>query len=799
MRMNAVIKKQSQMKRSLSVIALTLLIVFAHSSKETFAFQDHIIGLKNGMTLQGGMTARQEYRTEGTAKPGIAILIVDNGIRRVFTNNKNVISDELERPVVEEFELPQLGVQGDPELIALGPIIKKTPFDQYGRRMTQIVAPKGLATVQQAITRINPTYAVIRTKDTDRATYRKLEMRISTSSLPRRTLSRILRHAINPTIQNERLRIVDFYQQAERYRDAEAELGEIIKQWPELADDKKILISQLRQAWANQLVREIRNRVNVGQRELARMIIDRFPTREVADDILFNVGDIRDKLDEYDRRKVKIADEVTKAFERYKKGKTLEKKRADKIDRFVTEIESELCVENFARLAPFMTFAGEEDISTDESIAFALSGWVLGGDNVIENVEVAFSLYEARDYIKGYLAAENVVRRDEFLEKLKGTEGFAVEKISQIIQHLGPILESEEENETKGLYQIGVKWSPDEPPVKYWVQLPPNYNPHREYPCVLTLCGTGTSALQQIDWWAGNYNQEQKIRLGEAARHGYIVIAPEWKARGQSKYKYSLREHSKVLSSLRDAFRRFSINTDKVVITGHSMGGTAAWDIGFSHPDLWAGVIPIVATSDKYMEHYHSNPRYNLGAYFVHGEKEFDALRVNSRHFNNYLPKPHYDVMVVEYRGRGHEHFYEEITKLCEWIDLHQRNWTPRKFENVKSARPWDNFFWFIELAKVRENSVVLPEEYDLQKKKNELKAAKLTTISGEVLEVNKLRFKTTAVRNRILFSPDYIDFERPIFINGKVVEVEPDPIFLLEDVRRRGDRKRQFWQAKEM
>ena len=48
-----------------------------------------------------------------------------------------------------------------------------------------------------------------------------------------------------------------------------------------------------------------------------------------------------------------------------------------------------------------------------------------------------------------------------------------------------------------------------------------------------------------------------------------------------------------MLNSLRDACRRFSVDSDRVFISGHSMGGDAAWDLGTAHPDLWAGMIPI--------------------------------------------------------------------------------------------------------------------------------------------------------------------------------------------------------------
>ena len=50
----------------------------------------------------------------------------------------------------------------------------------------------------------------------------------------------------------------------------------------------------------------------------------------------------------------------------------------------------------------------------------------------------------------------------------------------------------------------------------------------------------------------------------------------------QKSYEFSAREHGAVLYALRDAYRRFSLDTDRVFLTGHSIGGNAAWDIGLA-------------------------------------------------------------------------------------------------------------------------------------------------------------------------------------------------------------------------
>ena len=166
--------------------------------------------------------------------------------------------------------------------------------------------------------------------------------------------------------------------------------------------------------------------------------------------------------------------------------------------------------------------------------------------------------------------------------------------------------------------------------------------------------------------------------MGQASRHGYIVIAPAWTSKGQRKYHYSAKEHAAVLYTLVDALQRFAIDTDRIFLTGHTLGGDAVWDIGLAHPDVWAGVIPIGATakyddkSPQYVSFYWQNARH-VPLYFVGGAKDGARLGLNSRDHNRYLTRGEIDAMIVEYLGRGHESYYDEILELFRWMNLHER------------------------------------------------------------------------------------------------------------------------------
>ncbi len=247
----------------------------------------------------------------------------------------------------------------------------------------------------------------------------------------------------------------------------------------------------------------------------------------------------------------------------------------------------------------------------------------------------------------------------------------------------------------------------------YYVQLPPEYDPHRRYPAIVTLHGSGTTPAQQVDWWAGGVDDKNE-RRGQATRHGYIVIAPAYGKLHQGHYEYSLREHQAVLDSLRDACRRFSIDTDRVFLSGHSMGGDAAWDIGLAHPDLWAGVIPIAARCDKYCDLYWQNAKY-VPMYCIGGELDTAKVIKNNLSLDRYMLRG-FPITAVEFLGRGHEHFSDEIQNIFDWMGRYRRDFFNRDFECV-SMRPWDNYFWWVEMAGMPQRSMVDPVDWDARRR----------------------------------------------------------------------------------
>lgn len=841
-----------------------------------------VITLKNGMRLEGSVDRLGSLGADalkGKAVGEVAtkeIVIVDDDLRRIFVGQKQVQTvGDSQLSGFERIKLQQPVAAAGPSIASVGPIVRVQPFDKYGRRIFTMTGNKGNIDVIQGITEITPTYTKVEALTTSRFQY-VWTMRIATSSIPRETLSEILMHRIDRKNPEQRLSIVRLYVQGQRIQDARAELESLIEDFPNLADLQD-QVKSLRQIGATTLIKEIELRREAGQHLLAINMLTNFPTDGIAGETVLKA---RDTLAEYEAVKAKGERILQLMVEHHGKIENADsKKRAQVI---CEEIAQEMNIHSFDRMADYLRLENDPKLSAEQKLSLAISGWLLGSGNGIDNLAVSLSLVQVREQVRKYLVSKNQPERDAALQALQSLEGSTPEYLAKIIAHMKPPMatfarapeaaegkpsevpvaaepvakpaekpadaavdppaaaprnvpapppllqkpaagglldknlpamapvvkpkqpEGKEVATDRGVSPAGVQ-SPhggiagllklqttgieEDPFITYYVQLPPEYDPYRRYPCIVTLNGAGTTPIQQVDWWAGPHNAKAGTRYGQATRHGYIVIAPVWTREHQRDYEFTIREHAAVLRTLRDACRRFSIDTDQVFLSGHSMGGDAAWDIGLAHPDLWAGVIPIVARSEKYIPRYSENGR-NLPMYFVCGEKDGDKWPANATDWERYLKFVGYDSMVVQFQGRGHEHFHDEIQNLFEWMNLHRRDFFPKKFA-ANSLRPWDKYFWFVELDAIPEVSMVPPQKWPPP---SGTLAAK---VEASILPTNGVSVDSSSTKATVWLSPEIVNFTTKPFVTfrGKrEMKIQPDVSVLLEDVRTRSDRQHPFW-----
>src|SRR5947208_1981325 len=166
----------------------------------------------------------------------------------------------------------------------------------------------GPVSVVQGITKITPLYTQIEglSGGTKPIVW---DMRIATSSIPRETLNHVLSNAVKPTDLEGRLQVVRLFINSERYHDAGAQLEEIIKAFPERKDLQQD-VRELRQLGARLILKEIQLRAKAGQHELARSLLGKFPSDNVASETLQQVRELLARYAEEDARRKSLIDEL---------------------------------------------------------------------------------------------------------------------------------------------------------------------------------------------------------------------------------------------------------------------------------------------------------------------------------------------------------------------------------------------------------------------------------------------------------------------------------------------------------
>ena len=138
---------------------------------------------------------------------------------------------------------------------------------------------------------------------------------------------------------------------------------------------------------------------------------------------------------------------------------------------------------------------------------------------------------------------------------------------------------------------------------EYELFVPPGYRDGRAWPLLVTLHGFKGNAG---DFFRNTFGLARDHENGETleghGRHGLaptsgpmIVIAPT--GRGQSFYRHA--GEVDVLEAMADVERRFSVDPDRVYVTGGSMGGTGAAYLPYRNPDLFAASAALAGYHDQ--------------------------------------------------------------------------------------------------------------------------------------------------------------------------------------------------------
>ena len=203
---------------------------------------------------------------------------------------------------------------------------------------------------------------------------------------------------------------------------------------------------------------------------------------------------------------------------------------------------------------------------------------------------------------------------------------------------------------------------------QHYAVLPPkNFSSDSFYALIMSCHGASVEAINQVK----SYSQKDWA----------YVVAPT----NRRRYGFDWQDWGEIdfFEVLEDMKKNLKIDTNKIYLTGHSMGGHGVWHIGLSHPDLFAAIAPSAGwiSSPLYIPWFlqrseifaepdqikfrdmvlrkDNTPLFlenalNLPIYILHGGADDNVPPIQGRIMAQFLKELKYDFIYNEIEGKGH-------------------------------------------------------------------------------------------------------------------------------------------------
>lgn len=624
----------------------------------------------------------------------------------------------------------------------------------------------------------------------------------------------------------KRFRIYRFLVQAGWYDKAAAELDTIVRESPEQKEKVETAREGLKKLLAYQFVDLLEEAHKNGRHHWVQAKLASFPQEGMEEKLIARIDALR------------------ATYETANKKLTLARRYLDELPGRLTDpvyralfkeaaaaIRSELDPDTVSRLEAFIGLAKQAeqqqqqqqhrtpDQTPEQLLALAISGWHLGNSSSESKVETAVRLWRSRQFVLDYQRAPSAGSRQHLVAAYDSKQGVPVDELAQVIRSLPPPEPFDQIQLKKEPWAAGAL--PFRPAALYWgllatqkllppmtyslraespanfrkgpsylLRLPSEYHQTRSYPVLFVLHEGGEKPEDMLKRWSTL-----------AAQHGYFLVSPQW-SNGLSKtYEYSAEEHQAVLEVLRDLRRHFQIDSDRVFLFGLGEGANMAYDVGLSHPDLFAGVLTMGGAPHTFAKAYKQNAQY-LPFYVVDGNYDGDTAKENRQQFEYWVGHSFYPALYVQYKGRGREWFDGELPSMFDWMgrkkraapfpELGHSGSVPGYGEEFRSMRPTDNHFYWLSGEGLHDQHINNARKWNSKIGPAYLQAR---SSEGNRITVHAHGFKRITVWLR----PEMVDFDKPVqvFLNSGGLskrKVTPDLATLLEDFYQRGDRQQLFF-----
>ncbi|MCD6117348.1 dienelactone hydrolase family protein [bacterium] len=191
---------------------------------------------------------------------------------------------------------------------------------------------------------------------------------------------------------------------------------------------------------------------------------------------------------------------------------------------------------------------------------------------------------------------------------------------------------------------------------KYIISTPKDYNESNKYPLIVFLHGYHANV--------NSYDDYKVFGLGDYAEEHedfpFIVVAP------QTTEEYEVDIIWKLVLDIKEMY---SVDEDRIYVTGFSMGGSVTYDVASAHTDSVAAIAVIAGEGETQSAEYLKD-----GAVWIFHDKNDPVISYSSAlDMYNALLEAGCDVKLTSYDNGTHSGWYETYTNpdLYSWFLAH--------------------------------------------------------------------------------------------------------------------------------
>ncbi|MBI1369725.1 MAG: prolyl oligopeptidase family serine peptidase [Planctomycetes bacterium] len=210
----------------------------------------------------------------------------------------------------------------------------------------------------------------------------------------------------------------------------------------------------------------------------------------------------------------------------------------------------------------------------------------------------------------------------------------------------------------------------------YRLMKPAKIEPGRKYPLIVFLHGAGErgadnlAQLKFLPTWMSTAEMREKYPcylLAPQCPTNHKWVNVDWSAKKNAMPDEPADEMKAVIEMLHRTMKEEAVDSDRVYLTGLSMGGYGTWDLAARHADWFAAAAPICGGGDENQ----AGKYVGLPLWAWHGDADNAVPVQRSRNMIEAIKKAGGEPKYTELPGVGHNSWTEAYTRadgVVPWL-----------------------------------------------------------------------------------------------------------------------------------